>query len=141
MALARDSQEEAALLVSLEAVAQMVVRAAQEARPRRSFLYPRVEHVVLPDLDRRGVQRLARSVVEHQDKAAQLVVLERLHHVRGVFNRDRRAFVADLQEVAAVGIAPDTLAEEQRDARIVDALLVGVPVAVAAKRDLSDSTA
>src|SRR5208282_445636 len=123
-------------VVGFEAVAQMVVGGTKEARASVAALDARVEHVVGADLERVGIERLAGAVVQDHREAAQLVILECLDDVGCVLDGDRRAFLGDLQIVAAVGIAPDALAEEERDARVVDALVVAVPVAVAPKRDL-----
>src|ERR1700683_1541832 len=115
----------------------MVVGGSDEARPRGAALDARVQHVARADFQRRGIERLARVVIEHERETAELVVLERLDDGGGVLDGDRRAFFGDLQVVAAVGIALDALAEQQRDARVVDALVVAVPVAVAPKRNLA----
>src|ERR1700722_16775004 len=128
---------EAAGVVGLEAIAEMVVRRSQKSRASVTALDARIQHVAGSHFQRGGIERLASVVVQHDYKSPQLVVLERLDHVRGVLDGDRRAFFRDLQVVAAVGIALDALAEQQRDSRIVDPLVVAIPVTVAPKRDLS----
>src|SRR5208282_915572 len=124
-------------VVGFEAVAEMVVGGAKEAGATIAVLDARVEDVVGADLQRGGIERLASVVVQHHHESAQLVVFERLDYVGRVLDRDRRVFVSDLQIVTAVGIALDAAAEEQGDSRVVDPLVVAVPVAVAPKRDLS----
>ncbi len=131
---------EASRVVGLEAIAQMVVGRAQEARAIVAALDARIEDVATADFERGGIERLASVVVQHNHEAAQLVILERLDDVGRVLDGDRRALFGDLQIVAAVGVALDALAEQQRDARVVDPLVVAVPVAVAPKRDFPDST-
>src|SRR5208337_5123123 len=114
----------------------MIVRGAQKSRASVAPLDARVQDVAGTDFEHGGVERLARVVVEHKHVTAELVVLERLDDVGRVLDRDRRAFFGDLQIVAAVGIALDALAEEGRDARVVDPFVVAVPIAVAARRNL-----
>ena len=46
----------------------------------------------------------------------------------------KNATVISMEEVSAVRIASNTLAEQERDARVLDALVVVVPMAVAAER-------
>src|SRR5271170_5274776 len=115
----------------------MVVGRPNEARASVTAFDARVEHVARADFERAGIERLASIVVQDHHEAAQLVVFERLDDVGRILDRDRGALFSDLQIVAAVGIALDTLAEQQRNARVVDPLVVAVPIAVAPKRDLS----
>src|ERR1700676_1171792 len=137
MPFSADIQIETAVGIGLKVVAQMVIRRPGETRARFPALDERIEHVVGADLQICRIKRLASVVVQYDHEAAELIVLERFHDVGGVLDGDRRALFGDLEIVAAVGISLDTLAEEERDARIVDALIVAIPVAVAAKRNLS----
>lgn len=137
--MSAEIDEEPARRVRFEAVAQMVVRSAQESCAMLAALHLRVEHVVGADFQRRRIERLVRAVVQRHFKTAKLVVLESAHDVRCVLDSDWRVFLGDLQVVRAVGILLDALAEQQADSRVVDPLLVAIPVAVATKRNFSDS--
>src|SRR5271155_5700494 len=113
----------------------MVVGGADEARARLAPFDARVQYVARADFERGGIERFATIIVQDNHETAQLVILERLDYIRRILDRDRRAFFGDLQIVAAVGGALDALAEQQSDSRVVDPLVVAVPVAVASKRD------
>ena len=115
----------------------MVVRIAQKARARRAALHPAIENVVRADLERLRAKFLALVVVEYDVKPTLRVAFDRFDNVGRILDGYRRAFLGDLEIEAAVGVLPDAAAEEQRDARVVDPLVVALPVAVPAKRDFA----
>src|SRR5207245_1741016 len=96
-AIANQDRKRPAALVGGETRAQVIISVAQKSRSGFTLLHAAIEHVVLADFERRGVQRLALLVVEHQDEAALAVVRDRSDHVGGILDRDRRALLRNLQ--------------------------------------------
>src|SRR6185437_1817584 len=110
--------------------AQMIIGGSQESGSEPTTLHPTIEHIVASDLERGCVQRFALIVIRGYDETAVAVIIDRSYDVGRILHGDNRALFGDLKIVVAVGGLPDALAEEQCDPRIVNPLLIVVPVTV-----------
>src|SRR5882672_8562635 len=132
-----DRQDRLATGAGLRVPEELVVRGTEEAGLVPAVLHAAVEDVSAPHPEGRGIERLARLIVQHDGEAARGVALDRRHHPRRVLDDDVGLVLAELEARATIGQHGERPAEEAADGAVRDRLVVGVPAAVLPEADLA----